>query len=45
MAANEICAPAPLARANEDMPLPYWRVVGALGALGTVFILLLSALR
>jgi hypothetical protein len=46
MAFNEMCAPAPLASSTgEELPLPYWRLVAALGALGALFLLALSAMR
>ena len=46
MAANEICAPAPIAGlTGGNLPLPYWRLVAALGAFGALFLLALSAMR
>jgi hypothetical protein len=46
MAFNDMCAPAPLAsRTAENLPMPYWRIVAAFGVLGTLFLLVLSAIR
>jgi hypothetical protein len=46
MAFNDMCAPAALTSgAGMDLPLPYWRIVAALGVLGTLFLLALAAIR